>query len=256
MAATARNRLIILILLGAGLLAARLLFRPTAPPLTELLPVLRVAVDASSPPFAVATENDLYGFEIDLARALGERLGVPVQFVSMTFDGLYDSLQADQVDIVLANVSIDPRRTNEVYYTQAYFNAGLVLVSPGEQAIESMEQLPGHSLAYEFGSAADSLARGWLRRLQPFATRPYELPTYALDAVRHKAADAALVEMATALLYLREYPDWPVSIHEQTFLPYVGAIRLDRPWLWREVDKALKDLIDDGTLATIRARWF
>ena len=63
---------------------------------------MRIGVDASYPPFAVATADDLFGLDIDLGSALGERLGIPVRFVNMGFDGLYDSLRADQVDVVIS----------------------------------------------------------------------------------------------------------------------------------------------------------
>ena len=50
--------------------------------------VLRVGLDPTYPPFAVATENDLYGFDVDLARALAEDLGLQVQFAYFGYDGL------------------------------------------------------------------------------------------------------------------------------------------------------------------------
>ena len=226
-------------------------------PLKELFPYgeMRIGVDASYPPFAVATADDLFGLEIDLGRALGDRLGIPVRFINMGFDGLYDSLRADQVDVVISALLVDPSRTGDVLYTDPYFNAGLVLVSDTGSNLNAMTNMSGHALAYEFGSEADIVARTWLRRIPVFDTRPYELPKYALDAARLNQADAALVDAVSARLYLREHPDWKVQMHYITDSWYAAAVRIDRGQTWEAINHALQSLIADGSLQVILNRW-
>jgi polar amino acid transport system substrate-binding protein len=217
---------------------------------------MRIGIDASSPPFAVATADDLFGLEIDLGRALAEALGIPARFVNMGYDGLYDSLRADQVDVVIAQLTYDPQLTASARYTRPYYNAGLVLVSPAARPLRAMTDLPGHALAYEFGAEADSEARRWLRRVLPFDQRPYELPAYALDAVRLGQADAALVDATSARIYQRTYSDWQVETNPVTDSLYVIASRADRPALAARVDSALAALEADGLLAQMIDKWF
>lgn len=228
------------------------------PPIRELFPYgeMRVGVDASNPPFAVATADDLFGLEIDLGYALGAEIGVPVRFINMGYDGLYDSIRNDQVDMVISTLTMDPLRTNDVRYTQPYFDAGMVLVSASGNPIVAMSDLSGHRLAYEFGSDADSSARLWLRRIQPFETRPYELPRYALDAVRRGDADAALVDATSARLYLRDHREWSVQMSYVTSIPYAIALRINRWNTWERVSLALQALSDDGRLENILEKWF
>lgn len=245
------------LLAGSGLVAARwMLRRGITPPLDELFPgELRIAVDASYPPFAVATADDLFGLDIDLGRAIGERIGIPVRFVNMGYDGLYDSLQTAQTDLILSALLMDGAKLGDVRYTRYYFDAGLILVSHQAQPVESMEMMPGKSLAYEFGSSADSEARIWTRRIGDFEHRPYELPEYALDAVRLGQADAALVDAITGRLYLRAHPDWQADYVYVTHSLFAGAVRLDRIFVWRLVNRALQDMVDDESLDEIIARW-
>lgn len=216
---------------------------------------LRVGVDASYPPFAVATSDDLFGLEIDIATTLGERLDIPVRFVNLGYDGLYDALKVDQVDMLISTLLIDPARRNDVIYTLPYFNAGLVLVSAAESPYTSMDAMPGNRLAYEFGSSAEAEARKWLRRVLPFESRPYELATYALDAVRLGEADAALVDATTARLYLRDHPDWNAQFHPVTDTWYAIATRSDRGEAWAAINDALQSMIEDGTLNALIAKW-
>jgi ABC-type amino acid transport substrate-binding protein len=227
------------------------------PPLKELFPYgeMRVGVDASYPPFAVATSDDLFGLDIDLGRALAEQLGIPIRFVNMGFDGLYDSLKADQVDVVISALLIDQSKTGEVRYTRPYYNAGLVLVSDTANPIQTMPDLAGYSLAYEYGSEADIVARRWLRRIAPFETHPYELPEHALESVDSGESTAALVDATSARLYLREHPNWNATYQYVSDSLYSIAVRVDRGRTWDAVNRALQSLFDDGTLEKIIGKW-
>lgn len=242
--------------LGIMLFSNTSVNHPTGPA-GQVLPhgELRVGVDPSYPPFAVANSDGLYGLEIDLANALGEELGVPVRFVMLGYDGLYDALRVDSVDVVISALLIDPARRNDVTYTRPYFDAGLLLVSNAGSPFGDMTLIPGHSLAYEFGSAADAEARRWLRRVQPFERRPYELARYALDAVRLGEADAALVDAVTTRLYLREHTNWAAQTFAVTSNSYAVAVRADRGGVWSVVNNALEALAFDGRLDAIVARW-
>ncbi|MCU0510956.1 MAG: ABC transporter substrate-binding protein [Anaerolineae bacterium] len=261
MAARARARCWPLIALGvAGLLLAAGL---AAPQLTPALPpavafpagVLRVGVDASFPPFALDEGGTLAGVDIDLGQAIAAYHGLPVRFVPISFDALYDALLTDQVDVLISALLVNPLRTQDVRYTRPYFDNGLRLVSPAAAPLPGMAALPGLRLAYEFGGTADNEARAWLRRVDDFALRPYELPQIALDALRVGAADAALVDATTLALYLRQQPGWPVQAVPVTHVFYAAAVRLDRPATFAAVDGALAALAADGTLAHILRKW-
>lgn len=232
-------------------------FERPGPPVHELFPYgeMRIGVDASYPPFAVATSDDLYGLDIDLGHALGERLGVPVRFVNMGYDGIYDAVRADQVDVVISALLIDPSRTAEVYYTVPYFDAGLVLVSSAGNAVGTMQDVAGHALAFEFGSEADEQARLLTRRVAHFDTLPYEVPQYALDAVRLGIADAALVDAVSYHVYMRDHGEWQARVSNVTHAPYAIAVRIDRFERWEAVNRALQRLIADGTVEEILSRW-
>jgi ABC-type amino acid transport substrate-binding protein len=227
------------------------------PPVKELFPYgeMRIGVDANNPPFAVATADDLFGLDIDLGKALAARLHVPVRFVNMGYDGLYDALKTDQVDVLLSELLIDPSRTGDVLYTTPYFNAGLMLATAANSPIHAMRDMSGHSLAYEFGSEADQTAHTWLRRISPFTTQPYELPDYALDAVRLGVSDAALEDAVSARLYLRKHRDWQADTAYVTDILYAMAVRIDRGKTWEAVNLALQSMLDDGTVAEIIGRW-
>jgi polar amino acid transport system substrate-binding protein len=246
-------------LIGIGLLILAVVLRTAIQPTSApLLPhgTLRVGVDPSYPPFAFYEGQQPRGFEIDLAGLLADSMDVPIQLVGLGFDGLYDAIKVDRVDLVIAALSPDPLRTADVRYSRPYFDNGLLLVSRPETQIESMHNLSGSALAYAFGSAADAEARRWLRRIQPFATLPYETPAIALDAVRIGTAQSALVEAVDLAVYAAVHPEWQPTSAFVTHAPFVIAIGADRGELAQVIDRLLRDMEADGRLESLRHRWF
>lgn len=241
----------------AILIAAVWLLRAATAPEAPLLPagVLRVGVDPSNPPFAFFADDQIQGLEIDLAQALAQALKVQIQLVPLGFDGLYDAIKVEQVDIVIAALTPDPLRTAEVIYSPPYYDDGLVLISPADQPISAMELLSGHALAYPFGSEADTEAHRWLRRIQPFATQAYETPATALDAVRLGTADAALVQATDANVYARARADWQHVQQAVAHTPFVIATNAKNGRLAGVIESSLRQLQTDGTLAAILDRW-
>jgi len=217
---------------------------------------LRVGVDASFPPFAVDPgDGQLIGLDIDLARAVADRLGAPVRFINMGYDGLYDSLRADQADALFSALRIDPLRLHEARYTTPYFDAGQVLVRPPGAGIDSLQDMDGRRLAVEFGTEGDLEARRWQRRLHVLDILTYETAAAALDAVRAGEADAALVDAVSARLWLRDHDGLSRAPDQITSDPYAVAVQVENVRLWEAINAALAALAEDGTLERIIARW-
>lgn len=213
---------------------------------------LTVAVDPTFPPFAVDTGQGYEGIDIDLADEIGKRLGVDVQFVGMSFDSLYDALQEERVDVIISALLFNPAQTRDVHYTRHYFDNGLVLVADGNaQKVPNINDLPTRSLALEYGSVAHGIANTWAQRLDPFTLRPYELPSYALDAVRLGDADVALVNTTTLFTYQTRQPDWEIQPSQVTNAFYAIGVKRERDALWRWMDVTLRDIQNDGTLERI-----
>ena len=157
---------------------------------------------------------------------------------------------------MIAALRVDQARTNDARYTEAYFDDGLVLVGASGNRTISADSLSGLAIAYEYASRADSQIGRWERDGQELARRPYELATYALDALRLGQAEAALVDATTLRLYARERRDWQYQHNFVSHEPYAIAVRIDRDETFKLVDRALRTLKESGEIAKIVAKWF
>jgi polar amino acid transport system substrate-binding protein len=217
--------------------------------------VLRVGIDTSYAPFGMLAGGQVTGIDADIAREVATRLGAQVQYVPLGFDGLYDALLTDQVDVLFSAILENPARRDRVNYSRGYFNAGLVLVSPETTPVETMTGMAGLRLSFGYGTSAHTVAERWHRPRRAFALRPYETGRIAVLAVQAGEADAALVDHTTARAYLRDNPGWQARVRDITVQPYVAATRFERADVSAAVDAALAAMLADGTLDRILAAW-
>jgi len=241
-----------------ALILAALLIRQSPPPdPRSAFPSgeIVVGVDASFPPFALDDGETIRGLDIDLATAIAEALEIRSRFVNIGFYALHDALISGQVDILVSALRVDPARMDDLRYTRSYFDNGLVVVGASEGTETDIEPPARARIAYEYASSADSQIRIWEEEDRAIHKLPYELPEYALDALRLGLADGAVVDAITLRLYQSEHDDWRSRYEYITHEPYAIAVRIDRVDAWKLIDSALATLIENGELARIIDKW-
>jgi polar amino acid transport system substrate-binding protein len=215
---------------------------------------LRVGLDASFPPFEMINGNDeIVGLDVDVARAIAADLGVEAEFVNIGFDGLYDALLARRVDIVLSGLPYDPRWTEDVAYTQNYFNAGQMLVTQvDENSINTTQDLAGHTVAIEWGSQADMEGRRLAREIDDITLVRQESAEAALDALLNSETDAAIVDAVSGV------SAFPRGLKIITYVSddwYVGAVHIESQALLEAVNQSLTRMNESGDMAQMQAEW-
>lgn len=123
---------------------------------------LIVGTSADYPPFAFYNDDfELVGYDVALARLLGERLGVAVEFNDMAFDGLGGALQVGQIDVAIAAISITEQRREQVDFSNLYYvseGAALARADSGI-TITRPEDLAPHRVAVQAGTVYEA----WLQ---------------------------------------------------------------------------------------------
>lgn len=217
----------------------------------------RIAMDASYPPFEYIDEGgNLVGYDVDLARELAQRFGVDVEFVIISFDGLYDALRVERVDLILSALPFDLRLTEDVVYSHSYFNAGqMLVVREAEDGIAGVDDLGGKRVGVEWGSMGDVEARQLLRRME-FELFPYAAPQEALTALKEGEVDAAITDAVSTYQFSRDEGGVKIVGPPVTDDPYVIATRLSSFVLQERLNEAILDLSASGFLDGLRMRWF
>ena len=213
---------------------------------------LRVGLDPTYPPFEVVDDGGLRGLDVDLARAIAADLGLEAEFVYFGYDGLYDALATEQVDVLISALVIAPERTRDFAYSDPYFNAGEILIVPqAEMAIGGMRDLNGRILAVELGALGHVEANAWARRLPHLTIRTHNSADEAVTAVAQSQADAALVDAISGRLALQHNPGLKYLSPPITVEPFAIVARIDDKLLLEKLNNSLKNLAESGRLNAI-----
>ncbi len=222
--------------------------------------VITFATDPTFAPFeSLDGDGNFTGFDIDLARALAARLGLKAEFEAVSYDGLIGTLVVGRDDAVISAFVIQPGRGKEASFTPPYFDAGLVLITRAGTAVtgDPQQWAAGKTLAAEYGSTGDALARKWSRLVA--GVTPVAAPDAgaALQAVADGQADGALADAVTAFEFLAAHPGLTLAarIPEES-APYAVAVSARSTVLLRELTRALNAMQADGSLGELRVKWF
>jgi ABC-type amino acid transport substrate-binding protein len=219
---------------------------------------LRVGLDASFPPFeSLDPAGNIIGFDADLADAIATKIGVDPVFVNIGFDGLYDALLAGRVDVVISGLPYDPRRTQDVIYSDPYFNAGqLLVVRADDTSTLGSQSLTARTVAVEWGSLADMEARRLAQAADSMETLPQPTAQDALDALVTGQADAAIADAVSVYQFVGNGGGGIRVAEVLTDEPYVIASGARSRRLAEAIDQALVGLKESGTLDSLLAKWF
>ena len=220
--------------------------------------VWRVGMDPSFPPFENydGITGEPAGFDVDLVRAIAGRWGVQVEIAGVGFDQLIDAVAAHRVDSAASGLPLFPDRTRDLAFSSPYVEAGIVLAAPSGSDIRAPEDLRGQRVAAEWGSQGDAQARAVQQQLDGMLELVLrETPDAAMQAVDAGEADAAIVDAISLALYQRAGGKLIAAGEPLLSDPYVIVVPKDAPELLEAINETLAQMIADGALHEIGARW-
>lgn len=119
----------------------------------------KVGIDTTYPPFEFQEGDEYKGIDVDLIRAIAKDQGFEIELEPMDFSGIIPAMQAGELDIAIAGMSITEDRKKVVDFSEPYFEAGLSLVvADGNSDITSLEDLKGKTVAVKKGTTGADFA--------------------------------------------------------------------------------------------------
>lgn len=118
---------------------------------------IEIGVFSDKNPFGYVDENGEYqGYDIELARQIGEDLGVEVEFVSTEAANRVEYLETNKVDLILANFTVTEERAQAVDFAEPYMNVALGAVSHKDHVIKSLDDVKDEKVIVISGTTAET----------------------------------------------------------------------------------------------------
>ena len=217
---------------------------------------LVVALEGAWQPWSYHDESDtLVGYDVEVSRAIAEKLGVEPEYVESDWDSLFAGLDAGRFDIVCNGVEVTDERAKTYDFTTPYGYIHTALaVRKDNEDIKSFEDLKGKTTANSLASTYMELAESYGATVQGIDT--LEETIQLLTAGR---IDATLNADVSFYDYLNVHPDADFKLVAQTAEASHVAIPVlkseDTAYL-DALNTAIEELRADGTLKTLSEKYF
>jgi polar amino acid transport system substrate-binding protein len=216
-----------------------------------------VALDGTFAPHAMPSlSGGVEGFNVDLANAIGERLGAEMDIVATQFSGILPGLAAGTYDFVVAPTTITTERAESVLFSEGYLNTDFqFVVKAGADDVSNLEALKGKIIAVNKGSVYDSWARekeeeiGW-------TVESYGTNSDAVQAVVSGRAFANVAGNTVSAWAVKQNPAIELSYLFTTGLVWGMPFRKGDEALRNKVETVIECLKIDGTMASLSLKWF
>ena len=218
---------------------------------------LVVALEGAWQPWSYHDESDtLVGYDVEVSRAIAQKLGVEPEYVESDWDSLFAGLDAGRFDLVCNGVEVTEERAKTYDFTVPYGYIHTALaVRKDNQDIHSFEDLKGKTTANSLASTYMELAESYGATVQGIDT--LEETIQLLTAGR---IDATLNADVSFYDYLNVHPDADFKLVAQTEDASHVAIPMrkgdDSASLLEDINTAIEELRADGTLKALGEKYF
>lgn len=222
---------------------------------------LRIATEGAYPPFNyVDSNNNLHGFDVDIAYALCEKMKAQCTVVAQDWDGIIPGLLAKKYDAIIASMAPSAEREQKVDFTNRYYTTTLAIAVPKDSDITDInaQSLKDKSIGAQAGTAQAIYAED---HFVPGGTDLKLYPT-AIEAdsdLSNKRLDAIIHDKFPLLSWLeKEGKDCCKLLGEidGTQSPISIAIRKNSDDLKNRFNKAIDEIRADGTYDKISKKYF
>ncbi|WP_284504465.1 MULTISPECIES: ABC transporter substrate-binding protein [unclassified Caballeronia] len=226
---------------------------------------LRFGVDATYPPYeSKAADGHLVGFDIDLGNEICKRLMVQCVWVESEFSGMIPALKAKKFDAVLSSMSITPQRAEQIAFTdKLYSTSSRLIARKGAPILPTPEALVGKSIGVEQGTVQETYAKKyWQPKGATVVSYQTQDQVYAdlvsgrLDASLQYVIQAQIGFLGTARGAGFEFAG-PTLVDAQILGNGSGiGLRKDDEDLKSKINKAIAEMLKDGTYRSIEKKYF
>ncbi|MDD6424393.1 MAG: transporter substrate-binding domain-containing protein [Subdoligranulum variabile] len=218
---------------------------------------LVVGVEGTYPPFTYHDDNgELTGLDIELGKALADKLGVEVEFQEAAWDSLLIGIDTERFDTVINSVSITDERAEKYDFSDPYYyEARRVVVRADDDSIHGPEDLNGKKIATNTTNAFIP----WYEE-QGVEVVGVDTSGEAIDLLLSGRVDFVGINVPVLNAYLQEHPDAADKVKEAFVIPnsedvIAIPVRKGEPEFLDAINAALAELREEGTLKEISEKY-
>ena len=218
--------------------------------------VLKVGMEGTYAPYTYHDDaGALTGFEVDVATAIGEKIGYQVEFVEGAWDSLFPALDAGTIDVIMNQVTITEARLETYDFSTPYvYTRPVLIVAADNEDITTFEDLAGKKAAEGLTSNYNAIAQSYGAEIIG-----QDVFALAVELVKGGEADAVVNDELTYAYWqvtTGDFDSTKIAAKSEDATSSAVVILKGRDELRDAISGAIDELLADGTIAGISQKYF
>ncbi|MBX3623253.1 MAG: basic amino acid ABC transporter substrate-binding protein [Rhizobacter sp.] len=218
-----------------------------------------VGTDAAYAPFESQNEKgEIVGFDIDVVTAVAQKAGIQVKFVNTPWEGIFNTLQQGDRDLLVSAVTITDERKQTMDFSNPYFDAQQLIAVKGTSKISKFDDLKKLKVGVQTGTTGDEVVTKLQGKTSANIKR-FESTPLALKELEAGGVDAVVADNGVVINYVTNNAGAKFkTVADKAFQPeqYGIVVRKGNADLLGLINKGLADIKSDGTYDQIYAKYF
>lgn len=219
---------------------------------------LVIGIDDKFAPMGFRDEqNEIVGFDIDLAKAAAEKMGVDVKFQPIDWKTKESELSSGRIDLIWNGYTITDERKEKVLFTKPYLANAQVVATLADSDIQSLEDLKGKTVGLQsLSSASDALSANPISK-DIKSISEYADNVLALSDLKSGRVDAVIIDEVVIDYYMSKEGE-AFKVLDESLAPeeYGVGVAKNNEDLLNDLQAALYEMNEDGTAGKISEKWF
>ncbi len=214
--------------------------------------VLTMATEGTFPPYEYYEGGELVGIDVEIANAIAEKLGMTLEIMDMDFGAIIAAVESGRADMGMAGMTVDPVRLESVNFSDSYATGIQVVIVPEGSPITTVDDLFAEGATYMIG--VQQSTTGDKYATEDFGddrVSRFNKNNDLIMALTSGRVDCVIIDNEPAKSFVAANEGLQILDTEYTVEDYAIAIAKDNTELLEQVNAALAELTEDGTIATI-----
>ncbi len=218
--------------------------------------VLVMATNAEFPPYEYVENNEFVGIDVEIAKAIADKLGMDFKVENMEFDTIISYVNSGKADMGMAGMTVTEERLQNVNFTTSYATGVQVVIVAEGSEIKTVDDLYAEGATYAIGvqesTTGDIYISDDIDNLELALTvERYSKGADAVQALKTGKIDCVIIDNEPAKAFVAANTGLEILDTEYAVEDYAICISKNNPELLEKVNNALEELIADGTVQKI-----
>ena len=204
---------------------------------------LKMITEATFPPYEFLRGQEIVGIDVEICKAVAEKLGRPFQAETVDFDSVIPAVISGKADLAAAGITVTEDRKKNVDFSIPYVKTGILVVYKKSNPFKDVAQLKGKKIGVQGGTTSETYVLEQLKQ-EPERSRS---PAEAVAGLKNGRCDFVIADINPAKNCVKGESELALS-EPITSEEYAVAIRKGQPELLKAINETIAELQANGKL--------